>query len=117
MIALMTSLALAAAAAPATGDTVTDRQIAAFDAKRFDPYSRDLPRELGVHHGVRVVVAYPCSDVCPRYTKRIVHYDLPPGPECAKIGGVDQDRVIPRGIGVKAVTYCVPAVLAKKPAP
>jgi hypothetical protein len=63
---------------------------------------------------VKVVVDYPCSDLCPQYTKRIVRYDVPPGPECARIGGVDQDRVVPRGIGVATVTYCVPAVLAGK---
>ena len=38
---------------------------------------------LGLHHGVPVVVEFPCSDICPQYTTRIVHYDLAPGAACA----------------------------------
>jgi hypothetical protein len=67
---------------------------------------------LGRHHGVPVVADHPCGDVCPQYTRRIVHYDLPPE-RCAETGGVVVEELVPRGIAVRRMPYCEPAVLAR----
>ncbi len=69
---------------------------------------------LGRHHGVAVVADFPCGDVCPDYTTRIIHYDVAPGPACAKAGGVEEIKMIPRGIAVMRQPFCVPKVLAGK---
>src|SRR5579862_7998940 len=53
---------------------------------------------LGLHHGVPVVVEFPCSDVCPQYTTEIVHYDVAPGAACAAAGGVTEMRSVPFSI-------------------
>ena len=46
---------------------------------------------LGRHHGVPVVVEFPCSDICPQYTTQIIHYDIAPGAACEAAGGVTLD--------------------------
>ncbi|MBO9623776.1 MAG: hypothetical protein J7500_13800 [Sphingomonas sp.] len=103
---------LIAQAAPAPADTVTDARILAFAAAPWDKQDRGARlRELGVHHGTRVLVDYPCSDVCPSYTTRIIHYAVEPGPDCTRIGGVVREAVIPRGIASNRKSFCVPAVL------
>jgi hypothetical protein len=69
---------------------------------------------LGVHAGTPVVVDFPCSDLCPAYTIRIIHYDLPAGPACAAHGGVEKLIGTPVGIARVPVPYCVPRVLADR---
>jgi hypothetical protein len=91
---------------------VDDAALIDFVRRPFDPMSDETrwPRTLGTHRGVRVIVSYTCSDVCPDYTKRVVHYDRPPGEACARIGGLSKDIVVPRGIGTGLRRYCIPAV-------
>ena len=67
--------------------------------------------ELGSFRGVPVVAEFPCADVCPQYTVRIIHYRLPPGASCASIGGVDKEVLVPVAITVMAKTFCVPEPL------
>lgn len=80
----------------------------------FDPESkrRDWPRAIGLHRGVPVVASYRCSDLCPRYTKRIIRYNVRAGEECDRVGGVSKSIVVPIGIGAGPRRYCVPAVTA-----
>jgi hypothetical protein len=88
-----------------------DAKLIDFIRRPFDPMSDETrwPRALGTHDGVAVVVSYTCSDVCPDYTKRIVHYDLAPGEECARAGGISKNIVVPSGIGTGLRRYCIPA--------
>jgi hypothetical protein len=69
---------------------------------------------LGTNHGVRVVADFPCSDLCPQYTKRVIHYDVPVE-KCTEAGGAERTRVIPYRIGNVAEGFCVPKVLAGAP--
>jgi hypothetical protein len=105
--------ALLLLAAPPTPQ-LTDAQILAFAASPFDKAEKTgLIELLGYHHGQRVLVDYPCSDLCPHYTTRIIHYDAFPVTElCDAAGGVIRQLTIPIGIGVGQRPYCVPAVLA-----
>lgn len=91
---------------------VEDAVLIDFVRQPFDPMSDTTrwPRALGTHHGVPVVVSYTCSDVCPNYMKRIVRYNLLPGEECTRAGGISKDIVVPRGIGTGLRRYCIPAV-------
>jgi hypothetical protein len=113
-------LGLAAALAACAGwatppDTVTDAQIKAYAARSFDKSQKMFKQDvLGIHHGAKVVADFPCSDVCPQYTTRVIHYDVEPGPACEAIGGVTQARRIPMGIGSGERDYCVPKVLAEE---
>lgn len=94
---------------------LTDADLTRYAAASFDKRAMMFKQErLGRHHGVAVVADFPCGDVCPDYTTRIIHYDVAPGPACAKAGGVEEIKMIPRGIAVMRQPFCVPKVLAGK---
>ncbi len=67
--------------------------------------------ELGRYHGVPVVAEFPCSDVCPQYTVRIIHYRLTGDASCPSIGGVEESVLVPIAIAVRSKTVCVPEPL------
>jgi hypothetical protein len=62
-----------------------------------------------------VIAEYPCGDLCPAYTTRIIHYDLSTGPECAEHGGVVDERWVPMAAAVGKKPFCVPPVLVAPP--
>lgn len=67
--------------------------------------------ELGRYGGVPVVAQFPCSDVCPQYTVRIIHYRLPPGVTCEAADGVRRDVLVPIAITVRTTSFCIPKPL------
>jgi hypothetical protein len=67
--------------------------------------------ELGRYRNVPVVAEFPCSDVCPQYTVRIIHYRLPPEASCASVGGVEKEVLVPIAITVRSKTFCIPEPL------
>ena len=102
----------AVVASAMAGAALTDADVLAAATGPYDKRAKmQTHAHLGHHHGVAVVVDYPCSDLCPAYTTRIVHYDLDPGPACAAAGGVERVAVVPHGIAAMPRTFCVPAVL------
>jgi hypothetical protein len=66
---------------------------------------------LGKMNDVDVVVDFMCSDVCPDYTVRVIHFDVDPGPKCDEIGGVEQSVVVPVAIAAMPKLFCFPRVL------
>jgi hypothetical protein len=69
--------------------------------------------EVGRYRGVPVVAEHPCSDVCPQYTVRIVHFQLPADTSCASVGGVEKQVLVPIAITVRSKTFCVPDALVE----
>lgn len=66
---------------------LSDADLVRYASKRFDPMKAPTGREvLGRHRGTMVVVDFPCSDVCPQETRRIIHYDVPVG-DCRRVRG------------------------------
>ena len=97
------------AAVPARMD---DAALQAYAVRPWDKAQRmGTTEQLGRHHGVPVVAEFPCGDVCPQYTVRIIHYVLPPGVSCERAGGVAQSVAVPVAITVLQKTYCFPKVL------
>lgn len=91
-----------------------DAALKAYAAQSFDKHAMmGQTVELGRNHGVPVVAEFPCSDVCPQYTVRIIHYRLPPGADCAGAGGVEKSVLVPVAITVLPKAYCVPRALAE----
>ncbi len=91
---------------------LSDADIAAYAAAKFDKRAMMFKRvALGRHRGLPVVAIHPCGDVCPVYTRRIVHYDVPVA-DCARRGGIVREELMPRGPAVARQPFCVPAVLA-----
>jgi hypothetical protein len=93
---------------------LSDHDIAAYAAQPFDKRAMMFKHVvLGQHHGVQVSVDFPCGDLCPDYTRRIIHYDLPAGTDCASAGGIEVKELIPRGPAVFPQTFCEPTAAAK----
>ena len=91
-----------------------DAALAAYAAKPFDKRAMmGTTAELGRNHGVSVVAEFPCADVCPQYTVRIIHYRLPEGSDCTAAGGVEKTVAVPVAIAVLPRTFCVPKVLVE----
>jgi hypothetical protein len=65
-----------------------------------------------------VVADYPCSDLCPAATVRIIHYAVP-ADQCDRVGGALDNVHVPRGAGVRLTAFCRPPVLVTgaRPAP
>jgi hypothetical protein len=104
---------LAALGVAADVRTLSDRDLVAYAAQPFDKAAMMERRVLlGRHHGVPVVADFPCSDVCPTYTVRIIHYEVPPGQRCDEIGGVTVLRAVPFGIATHEAPFCVPKPIA-----
>jgi hypothetical protein len=99
----------------AAGDVapVSDAALTAIAKSRFNPdKARTYPHLLGINRGVMVVADYPCSDICPAETVRIIHYAIAPGPRCAAVGGVIVNRGVPAGIAVAIQPFCVPKAVS-----
>lgn len=109
------------AASPAVGPGVRprpigNRAILRYARSRFDRSAMAFRHVvIGTQHGVPVVADFPCSDMCPQETRRIIHYAVDPGPRCAAIGGVTRQILVPMGIAVARRPYCVPRVIADLP--
>jgi hypothetical protein len=112
MISLLVAAALAASALP---DTLSDDALVAYASQPYDKAEKYHHRDvLGVHHGTEVVADFPCSDLCPNYTVRIIHYAVEPGPDCDRIGGATRAMKVPVSIAEANQEFCVPKVLVEK---
>lgn len=127
MIRTLAALALAALAFPAAAPALagqrpspplrrlTDNDLLRLAAAPFDRRAMMFERVvLGRHRGFPVVADHPCGDVCPQYTRRIIHYDLTPE-RCPAARGVVVVEVVPVSIAVQRKPFCKPAVLARGP--
>jgi hypothetical protein len=95
-------------------------ELAADDRRLLDYASRSYDKRemmntkvsLGVHNGAPVIAEFPCSDICPDYTVRIIHYSLAEGQSCSQVSGVEKSVLVPAGVGRTERSYCFPAILA-----
>lgn len=100
-------------------DTISDSDLVTYATKPF--YVRDAQRQtirldqtvLGVHHGAQVVATFPCSDVCPFYTRKFIHYGLAVDQTCAGIGGVEMGLTLALPSFIVS-HWCIPKVLADR---
>ena len=119
LLAAAAGLSIAAATAasacgerPAPSLKLTDADLLAYASAEFDKRAMMFKRvPLGRHRGLAVVAIHPCGDVCPVYTRRIVHYDVPLA-DCERRGGIVREQLVPRGPAVARQPFCLPAVLA-----
>jgi hypothetical protein len=69
---------------------------------------------IGIHHGAPIIAEVHYGDICPDYTRLVIHYETAPGPACKKAGGIEEHVAIPIAIAVMDKAFCVPRVLAEK---
>jgi hypothetical protein len=112
-IALLVIFACESASGSAkTAAALTNRQLQIIAQQPFDKRAMMGKRvELGRHHGTPVIAEFPCSDVCPQATRRIIRYEIDLT-RCDRIDGRLLTTLVPRGIGVQRRLFCVPSAIA-----
>ena len=107
--------ATACATAPEPAPVLAQMDTAALQAYADKPWDKaalmNTTIELGRYRDVPVVAEFPCSDVCPNYTVRIIHYRLPANISCASVGGVEKHVLVPVAITVLPKMFCIPEPL------
>ena len=94
----------------ASGD-LSDAALMAYASHSYDKRSNmNTHLALGKNRAVPLVADFPCSDVCPDYTVRVIHYDVPVS-SCSDAGGVLKSLTVPVGISATEETFCFPKVL------
>jgi hypothetical protein len=94
-------------------ETLTDEEILEYSMTEYDKEKMmHQTVELGNHNGASVIAEFPCSDLCPDYTTRIVRYDINID-ECGSVDGAVQTMYVPRGIAMVEEEYCIPKILAE----
>ena len=92
---------------------LSDADLIAYDAQTYDHAAMMGKRVVvGLYRGAPVVAEFPCSDICPDYTTRIVHLDVAAGAACEAAGGVTQARRVPFSIAMVERDFCIPKPLA-----
>ncbi|KZC19214.1 MULTISPECIES: hypothetical protein [Rhodanobacter] len=115
VVTVFAAVAGMAIGATACAGTPAQMDAAALQAWAGKPWDKaalmNTTVELGRYRNVPVVAEFPCSDVCPQYTVRIIHYRLPPDASCASVGGVEKEVLVPIAIAVMPKTFCIPEPL------
>jgi len=96
----------------ATPSAVSDQDILDYATRSYDKNHIAQSRViLGSHGGATVLVEYICSDLCPDYTVRVIHYELSKDQKCSDVGGVEKEVRVPVAIAAMNKTFCFPKVL------
>ena len=115
VVTVFAAVAGMAVGATACAGTPVQMDAAALQAWAGQPWDKaalmNTTVALGRYRNVPVVAEFPCSDVCPQYTVRIIHYQLPPEASCASVGGVEKEVLVPIAITVRPKTFCIPEPL------
>ena len=92
----------------------SDKQLSDADIKGYASSSYDKDEmmfkkfRLGYHNGKAVIVSFPCSDLCPDYTTRLIYYDVELD-KCSEMGGKIKELFVPES----PQDFCVPPVLSE----
>ena len=94
---------------------VSDAELVAYAQRPFEK-AEMMQRTivLGSHRGTKLIAEFPCSDLCPQNTARIIRYELKAGEVCATLYRVQEEVFVPEGVGLAKRLLCVPAILAPK---
>ena len=94
-------------------ETLTDNELLKYATTEYD--KEEMMHQtvvLGNHNDATVIAEFPCSDLCPEYTTRIIRYDIDTN-DCGSVGGVVHTMFVPRGVELVAEEYCIPKVLVE----
>jgi hypothetical protein len=104
---------ISVAASASVVKELADKEILALAMSPYDKSEKMLTEEkLGFHKGNELIVIYPCGDICPHYTKRVIHYKVKIE-KCAESGGIVKEIRVVRGRGSNEEPFCFPKVIAE----
>lgn len=105
-------LAIGTAAGATASAQVDAAALQAYAGKPWDKATLMNSRvDVDRYQDVPVVAEFPCADVCPQYTVRIIHYRLSPDASCTSVGGVEKQVLASVAIAVLPKTFCIPEPL------
>lgn len=108
-VAISWSVMLTAAHA----DSISESALLSYASTSYDKYRIEKqPVVLGLLDGTPIVADFICSDLCPNYTVRVIHFDLNKDQRCSSVGGVEKVIRIPVSIATMDKVFCFPRVLA-----
>lgn len=92
---------------------LTDEELLAYAQSSFDKKEMMFKDVIiGTHNGTSVRVTFPCADLCPDYTTRVIRYDVDVE-QCGTVDGVVKALYIPNAAGLAYQTFCFPKVLTE----
>jgi hypothetical protein len=92
---------------------LTDQDVLDYATAWYDKEEMMFERvEVGSHNGMLLIAEFPCSDLCPDNTTRVIRYDVENG-ECEALGGVLHMVFVPSDIAMVETEYCFPGVLVE----
>ena len=93
-------------------DELSASEILSLAIKPYDKREKMNTEEIiGTHDGKKVKVIYPCGDICPDYTKRVIHY-MVEIENCTNNNGVIKKVKVTRGRASNYESFCVPKIIA-----
>jgi hypothetical protein len=95
---------------------LTDADVTALLTKEFDLYKVSGTQVvIGQHEGYSVIADFPCSDVCPMNTIKIIRYNVEAF-QCSITEGKVEELLTPTSISMGTKQYCVPEIIFGKQA-
>jgi hypothetical protein len=92
---------------------VSDDELLNYAVAPYDKNHIQLQKSwLGLNNGTPVISEFICSDLCPHYTVRVIHYELERDKSCAAAGGIEKAIRIPVSRATMNKVFCFPKVLA-----
>ncbi len=97
----------------AHADSISESALLSYASTSYDKYRIEKQQVvLGLLDGTPIVADFICSDLCPNYTVRVIHFDLNKDQRCSAAGGVEKAIRIPVSIAATNKVFCFPKVLA-----
>ncbi len=114
LCAALLGLFVAVVPAVAANDILSDNDLVARANAVFAAKEAPVDRILGIHKGLPVIVDVRCSDICPNYTVRIIHYAGAAEAACAQTRADLVMVNVPRSITTGPEKFCVPHALVSR---
>ena len=98
-------------AAPTSSTDLSDSELVTYARSDFDK-AKMMNQEIviGTYKGATVKASFPCSDLCPEATSRIIYLDVP-ALECQAAGGELKSLFVSAGIGLVNKEFCFPKAI------